>query len=282
MIVEFALTGLFLGMKFYFPTPPHYLGYQNIWGWILAISSLLLFIGLLFVFLLNFSIKGRFGELLENSTFSQGLVYFLAYFGLLRIGLISISLIYAIPLYPGPTPIFLLIFLLSFFPPILLYYLANSQSEKIYALSKETPWSIKLTGFWILLLTGAMQILSSDTTVIMIIGVILLISSYFYFNLNLMFIIVTPIVLIVHTAFSAFFSGAILSNLEHPDIVISDSKNITIVFTILFFIIPGILSLLLASTFFFKKNQAWIRSIHPPDEMAISLYDYNEEKEDEE
>ena len=55
-----------------------------------------------------------------------------------------------------------------------------------------------------------------------------------------------------------------------------------IIFTVIFLIIPGLISLLLGQSFFRKWLLAWVRSLYPESEMELIQYDYSDDDDEEE
>ena len=278
IIVEICMLVLFLALPIYSESVPLNFGVFTFWGWLLASSSFIIIIFLVVIFLSNFTFTKQSLVFFQKEKLIQNLAYFLAYFCLLRIGLIAVSLIFITPFNPDRGIIYLVIFGLSLFPPLLLYFVANCRSlpEKIFAFSQDAPLSIKLTAFWILFLTGAMQILSDEYT-ILIISLILLFVSYFFFNLYTLAVIITPLLLLIHACYSIFLSVVVLIQIDNPEILANIYTKTELIFVIiLFFLLPSIISLILTGTFFNKKIHQWIRNLSPSSEMELELpYSYD-------
>ncbi|NHJ41065.1 MAG: hypothetical protein FK731_13620 [Asgard group archaeon] len=174
------------------------------------------------------------------------------------------------------TPVFLLILSLSLILPIFFYFIANFEERIIpYSLSKDVPTRLKLTTLWMIFLAGAMQIFGTEWGFI-IIGILVLLTSIYFFFLNRYAAILTPSILIIHFTFSIVIAIVSLVNREafiqellNAGEVITEPQVYAIV--IFIFIIPAIISLLLAQSFFRKWVLAWIRDVHPKPEMEIKL-----------
>ena len=277
-LVEITLTILFLVLKFYSNETADILpGYLVYWGWILASSCLLIAIGLVIIFLSSFKFKNEQSFLYKEKPI-EFIIYLLVFLSLARIALIATSLLFYIPFSPEKTAAYLLILALSIFPPLLLYYQANhnKKSEKVYSLSKEAPISIKVSAFWFLFIAGAMQIFSTEP-VILIMALVFLLTSYFFFNLYPLAVSVTPILLLVHSAASIFFSVIIFTNLTNQDILAGYTPIEAIIVTTFFFTIPAVISLALTITFFRKKITNWVKEIQPKEDLELYYADEEDE-----
>ncbi|MHA1124565.1 MAG: hypothetical protein ACTSO7_08085 [Candidatus Heimdallarchaeota archaeon] len=282
---EFTLAVFFLVFKFYTygSTVKAYYGYTLTFGWEIAIASLLIGIGL-FVFLLYAYIlpddkkKGIFSE--TKNVRNLGLLTVFAVF--VQIILVGVAILYYTPLALDVGYAYIIIILLSCVPPFVLYYAANfdPESEKLFSLSKATPLRIKLTTIWLLFLTGVMQILSIDWT-FLVVSLFSLLAAYFLYFLTRYAIALTPIVLIIHTAFSILMAvvayldlNALITAIGLPNIELQ-----AILFPIFILIIPAVISLLLAQSLFRKWLLEWAREIQPAEEMEIERY-YEEDGDD--
>ena len=279
--VEIALVILFLISGFYNPiTLKTTLGAVSMWGWILTLPSLFIICCIVLLFLSSFTMK-KANNFFTNEKNLQVIAYVLSYLSLARIALIPLSLLYIIPFGPSMAYANLLIILLSLLPPFSFYFVANfsKNPEKIFALSKSAPVSIKLTSIWLVLLTGLMQIFATNITILLI-SLTFLVVSYFYFNLYPLSVSLTPILMIIHSAFSIFFSVTIFTHLNDQEILIDYTPPQVITITTLFFVVPAIISLVLAITFFRKKTLQWVKDIQPTED--IELYYQTDEDEEEE
>ncbi|HUU79100.1 MAG TPA: hypothetical protein VMX55_12200 [candidate division Zixibacteria bacterium] len=127
-------------------------------------------------------------------------------------------------------------------------------------------------------MTGIMQIFSTNLTILLV-SLTFLLVSYFFFNLNLLSVSLTPILMIIHSAFSIFFSVTIFTHLQDQEILLDYTQPEVIVITTFFFVVPAVISLILAITFFQKKILSWVKDIQPQEDL--SLY-YKLEEDDEE
>lgn len=243
---------------------------------------------MILLFLSAFSLTNSPAKEFFHSDKKMQLVGFSTIFVIyLQIVSMAITQLYYVPFYPDLTSLYLLIIALSLFLPVLLFFMANFEVEPkaIYALSLETPTRIKLAAIWLIFLTGVMQIFSTLWEML-IIGLILLVVSYFFFFLNRLSVSLVPIVLIIHFVFStvmAIISFLVLfSQMELlADITFDFGFTQQIIFTVTFLIIPGLISLLLGQSFFRKWLLAWVRSLYPEPEMELIQYDYSDDDEEE-
>lgn len=290
IVIEIALSVLFLSMPYY-EIEIGVLsgrGYSLFFGWLLAIIPLFVIVGMILLFLSAFSLTNSPAKEFFHSDKKMQLVGFSTIFVIyLQIVSMAITQLYYVPFYPDLTSLYLLIIALSLFLPVLLFFMANFEVEPkaIYALSLETPTRIKLAAIWLIFLTGVMQIFSTLWEML-IIGLILLVVSYFFFFLNRLSVSLVPIVLIIHFVFStvmAIISFLVLfSQMELlADITFDFGFTQQIIFTVTFLIIPGLISLLLGQSFFRKWLLAWVRSLYPEPEMELIQYDYSDDDEEE-
>ena len=289
---EFTLVVFFLVFDYYsFESADAFPGYSLAFGWVLAIISFLIGIGL-FLFLLYAFIlpeskkKGYFSEN-KNITNIGLLTVFIIF---IQIILVAVTLFFYSPLARSVAYTFVIIILISCISPFMLYYVANldPESEKIFSLSKVTPLRIKLTTIWLLFLTGVIQIFSTNWT-FLVVGLFILLASYFLFFLTRYAIVLTPIVLIIHFAFSVLMAvislldvEKLVSDFEVNGVILTELQ--AILFPVFIFIIPAIISVLLAQSLFRKRLLNWVKEIQPVEEMEIQKYyeEENEEIEDEE
>ncbi len=289
--LELTLLVLFLVMPYYdteFGMLSY--GYSLFFGWLLAGLSLVTIIGLLLLFISTFNLTNSPAkEFFHSDKRIQMIGFSIIFIIFLQIVALAITQIYYALFYPDFTSLYLLIIALSLLLPVLLFFIANFEIEPvgIYALSKETPTRIQLTALWLLFLTGVMQIFATEWA-FLIIGIIILIGTFFFFFLNRLAVTLIPIILLVHFAFSALMTVLSLIDLDALINTIKDlgyNFGITqaIIMTIVVFVIPGIISLVLGQSFFRKWLLSWVRSLHPEPEMEIQLqYVGEEEDEDEE
>ncbi len=253
-------------------------GYSIFFGWLLAVTSLLVVIGALLLFLSTFNLTNSPAKEFFHSEKKMQLIGFSTIFVIfLQIVSLAITQIYYALFYPDLTSIYLLILALSLFLPVLLYFIANFEikSETTYALSKETPTRIKLTALWLIFLIGVMQIFATEWA-ILVVGLIILVGTYFFFFLNRFAVSLMPIILLIHFAFSvlmAVLSFVNLSNLIETIESLGYNFGTTqaIIMSVVVLIIPGIISLILGQSFFRRWLLEWVRSVHPEPEMEIQL-----------
>ena len=201
----------------------------------------------------------------------------------LQIVSLAITQIYYALFYPDITSIYLLILALSLFLPVLLNFMANFEikPEITYALSEETPTRIKLTAIWLIFLTGVMQIFATEWA-FLVIGLIILVGTFFFFFLNRLAVSLMPIILLIHFAFSVLMAVLSFINLSNLiDTIKSLGYNFgttqAIIMSVVVLIIPGIISLILGQSFFRRWLLDWVRSLHPEPEMEIQLEYVGEE-----
>ena len=281
---EFTLAVFFLVFKYHaFNTADVYYGYTIFFGWSLAIISILIGVGL-FLFLLYAYIlpddkkKGYFSD--NKNVRNLGLLTIFVVFA--QIILIATTLFFYSPLARNVAYAYLLIILISLIPPIILSYIANfdPESDKLFSLSKNTPLRIKATTIWLLFLTGAIQIFATEWT-FLVVGLFILLASYFLYFLTRYAIALTPIVLIIHIAFSALMAGIALYDIDSliATIGLPIQKLQAILFAVFVLIVPAAISLLLTQSLFRKWLLEWAREIQPVEEMEIDRY-YEEDGED--
>ena len=278
--VEVTLIVLFLISDFYDPISlVTTIGAKTMWAWLLIIPSLFIICCIVLLFLSSFKMK-KANNFFNNDKNLQVLGYVFSYLSLARIALIPLTLLYVVPFGPSMAYANLIIIVLSLLPPFSFYFVANfsKNPEKIYALTKSAPLSIILTSIWLVLLTGMMQIFSTNLTILLI-SLTFLIVSYFYFNLYPLSVSLTPILMIIHSAFSIFFSVTIFTHLNDQEILIDYTPPQVITITTLFFVVPAVISLALAITFFRKKTLQWVKDIQPTEDLE--LYYQTEEVEEE-
>lgn len=290
IIIEIALSVLFLSMPFYEKEIGVLSGrgYSLFFGWLLAIIPLFVIVGAILLFLSAFSLTNSPAQEFFHSDKKMQIVGFSTIFVIyLQIVSMAITQIYYVPFYPDLTSLYLLIIALSLFLPVLLFFMANFEVDPkaIYALSLETPTRIKLAAIWLIFLTGVMQIFSTLWEML-VIGLILLVVSYFFFFLNRLSVSLVPIVLIIHFVFSTVMTIisflVLFSQMELlADITFDFGFTQQIIFTVTFLIIPGLISLLLGQSFFRKWLLAWVRSLYPEPEMELIQYDYSDDDEEE-
>ncbi len=279
IVIELALSILFLVMPYFdseFGALSH--GYSIFFGWLLAVTSLLVVVGALLLLLSTFDLTNSSAKEFFHSEKKMQLVGFSTIFVIfLQIVSLAITQIYYAVFYPDLTSIYLLILALSLFLPVLLYYIANLESDPqtTYALSKETPTRIKLTAIWLIFLTGVMQIFATEWA-FLVIGLIILVGTYFFFFLNRPAVSLMPIILLIHFAFSVLM--AVLSFVNLSDLIATIESlgynfgtTQAIIMSVVVLIIPGIISLILGQSFFRRWLLEWVRSVHPEPEMEIQL-----------
>lgn len=279
MIIELVLSVLFLVMP-YFDTNTYSraMGYQLFFGWLLSVLSLFAFISILLLFLSSFNYKeSRFSAFFTDERKVQIIGYATVFLLYLQIVSLGVTQIYQAPFMRDLTPLYSLILGISLLLSILLYFLANFESvpTRVYAFSEESLVRFKLTAFWLIFLTGAMQLFATEWS-ILVIGLLFLVTSFFFFFLYRYSVILTPIVLIVHFAFSSLMAGislsdiiTLLENLNTGGIEVSHPQAITL--SVFFLIVPAIISIVLAQSFFRKWVLAWVKEINPEPEMEVQL-----------
>ena len=279
IVIELALSILFLVMPFYDSEfGALSFGYSIFFGWLLAGISLLVVVGVILLFLSTFDLtKSPFKEFFHSDTKMQLVGFFTIFIIFLQIVSLAITQIYYALFYPDLTSIYLLILALSLFLPVLLYFVANFEikPEITYALSEETPTRIKLTAIWLIFLTGVMQIFATEWA-FLVIGLIILVGTFFFFFLNRLAVSLMPIILLIHFAFSVLMVVLSFINLSNLiDTIKSLGYNFgttqAIIMSVVVLIIPGIISLILGQSFFRRWLLDWVRSLHPEPEMEIQL-----------
>jgi len=286
MLLELALLVLFLVMPYYdteFGLPSF--GYSIFFGWLLAGSSLVVIVGLILLLLSAFKLtNSRAKEFFHSDKRMQMIGFSTIFVIFLQIVALAITQIYYSLFSPDFTSLYLLIIGLSLLLPVLLYYMANYEIEPegIYALSHETPTRIQLTALWLLFLTGVMQIFATEWA-FLVIGLIILVGTYFFFFLNRLAVSLMPIIMLVHFAFSVLMSILSFIDLDRlittlQDIGYNFGLTQAIIMSVVVFIIPGLISLILGQSFFRKWLLAWVRSLHPEPEMEIQLEYVGEEE----
>ena len=175
------------------------------------------------------------------------------------------------------TPLYSLILGFSLFVPIILYFIANieSEPERVYAFSEVSLTRFKLIAFWMFFLTGALQLFATEWSII-VISMMFLITSFLFFYLYRYSVVLTPIVLIVHFAFSSLMAGlslrdipTLLENLNSSGLEVSLAQAITL--SVFFLIVPAIVSAVSAQSFFRKWVFAWVKEANPEPEMEVQL-----------
>ncbi|MHA1531553.1 MAG: hypothetical protein ACTSR6_06100 [Candidatus Heimdallarchaeota archaeon] len=279
IVIELAVSILFLVMP-YFDSEFGALsyGYSIFFGWLLAGISLLVAVGALLLFLSTFNLTNSPAREFFHSETKIQLVGFSTIFVIfLQIVSLAITQIYYAIFYPDLTSIYLLILAFSLILPVLLYFTANFEikPETTYALSKETPTRIKLTAIWLIFLTGVMQIFATEWA-FLVIGLIILVGTYFFFFLNRLSVSLMPVILLIHFAFSVLM--AVLSFINLNDLIetieslgYNFGTTQAIIMSVVVLIIPGIISLILGQSFFRRWLLDWVRSVHPEPEMEIQL-----------
>jgi hypothetical protein len=288
ILIEIALIVLFLAMPFYEVGTYVYSGqgYSLFFGWLLAVISLLVIVGSLLLFLSAFNLSNSPVKDFFHSEKRMQIVGYSTIFGVyLQIVSLAITQIYHTIFYPAEASTYLLILAFSLLMPVLLYFMANfeTESEAIYALSDETPTRLKLSALWLIFLTCVMQIFSTLWE-ILIVGLVLLVVSYFFFQLNRYSVSLVPIVLIIHFVLSAIMTVVAFMIMYSQNELLADIEfdfgfSQQILFIVFVLIIPGIISLVLAQSLFRKWLLAWVRSLHPEPEMEITLEYVGEEEE---
>jgi len=285
IVIELTLSVLFLVMPYYDSKfGALYDGYSIFFGWLLAGISLFVIIGVILLFLSTFNLTNSPAKEFFHSDKKMQLVGFSTIFVIyLQIVSLAITQIYYTLFYPDLTSIYMLIIALSLILPVLLYFMANYEIEPktTYALSNETPTRIKLTAIWVIFLSGVMQIFATEWA-FLVIGLILLVSTYFFFFLNRLAVPLIPIILLVHFAFSTLMTVLSFINLSNLiDTIKSLGYNFettqAIIMSVVVLIIPGLISLILGQSFFRRWLLDWVRSLYPEPEMEIQLEYVGEE-----
>ncbi|MBK5113269.1 MAG: hypothetical protein KGD59_02215 [Candidatus Heimdallarchaeota archaeon] len=289
IVVELTLSVLFLVMP-YFDVEFGALsrGYSIFFGWLLASISLLVVAGAILLLLSAFDLPNSPArEFFHSDKKMQAVGFSVIFIMYLQIVSLSITQLYYALFYPDLTSLYLLIIALSLILPVLLIYMANYEMkpENTYALSHETPTRIKLTAIWLIFITGVMQIFAAEWA-FLVIGLIILVGTYFFFFLNRPAVTLMPIILLIHFAFSVLMVVLSFIDLQNLIDTIKDlgynfGTTQAIIMSVVVLIIPGIISLVLGQSFFRKWLLAWVRSLHPEPEMEITPFDYEEDEEDE-
>ncbi|MBN1329234.1 MAG: hypothetical protein JXA54_07150 [Candidatus Heimdallarchaeota archaeon] len=279
IFIELALSVLFLIMPYYpIEGAIVFIGYMTVLGWLLTSTALFIIVGSFLLFSSAFNYKNeRLKEFFGSDKVMRIIGFLTIFLIFVQIVLLSISQIYYILYSTSVGFVYLQIIILSIIPPFFLYFLANfGKDENIkYALSRDAPLRIKLTALWMIFLTMTIQIFATNWEFIFI-GLILLVTGYFFFYLYRSAATLTPITLIIHFSFSVLMT---VLSFVFMDETIQDLMNsgepVTIaqaaLLTTFIFIIPGLISIVLAQSFFRKWVLAWIKEARPEPEMAIKL-----------
>ncbi len=291
-LLEITLTVLFLIMPFSiqkgsFSTA----GYTCVFGIILACTSFILAVGISYLFISVFQFRKEeraqfFNKEKNQKIFIISIVFLL----LVRIGILACALVFQIPFTAefDRTAAILVLIGISTIPPFLLHFLSNFEISptRVFSLSKEAPLTIKIATIWLVFLTGAMQVFSTEP-VILIISLIILICSYFFFILNRLAVSFSAIVLFIHAAYSFLVTGIIFANMEEQVAKFNEqgfdyTQTDALLVNIFFFLIPGVISLVLAVNFYRKSVTSWVRSLYPDSEseMEITNYYADEDEDD--
>ncbi|NHK31919.1 MAG: hypothetical protein FK730_11245 [Asgard group archaeon] len=278
ILVELALLVLLLVMPFYststlLKSP----GYATIFGWLLAALALLSIVGMLLLIITSFELKGsKATQFFHDMKKIRILTIVIISIIFIQIAVLAITQNYYTIFDRSSTSITLLILALSLILPVFFYFIANFEERIIpYSLSTDVPLRLKLTTLWLVFLAGAMQILAIEWGFI-IIGVFVLLTAIYFFLLNRYAAILTPSILLIHFTFSAAIGIVSLVNKEDfMQEIINTGGSITdfqvYAIVIFVFFIPGLISLILAQSFFRKWVLAWIRDVQPKPEMEIKL-----------
>lgn len=285
-IFEITLIVLFLVLPFYdvkkgIPVA----GYASVFGIILASISFILAVGISYLFISSFHFKKERAHFLSDEKSLKIVITGIIFLLLARIGILASSFSYQIPFSYDRTAATLLLIGTSTLAPFMLHYLSNFEVSptRIFSLSKDAPLTIKIAMIWLIFLTGAMQIFSTQIA-ILVISLIILITSYFFFILNRLTVSLTAIILFIHSAFSFFFAGIVFANMNTQIAKFNEegfdySRTDVILVNVFFFLIPAIISLIIAGNFFRKSVTGWVRMLYPEDEMDIANY-YDGEDDD--
>ncbi|MHA1826911.1 MAG: hypothetical protein ACTSUA_09640 [Candidatus Heimdallarchaeota archaeon] len=278
-VLELALFVLFLVLPYYQISPPSALpGYLTVFGWLLAFSSFLVATSSFLLFLSSFPFINASLQRFFQSERAIRILGFTSFFTVfIEIVLLGITQIFFTLFASNVTPMFMIIIGLSLLLPIFLYFIANfsSDPQNIYALSSEAPMRLQLTAFWLVFITAFTQIFATQWEFV-VIGGLLLLSAYLFFFLYRSAVVITPSILLIHFVFSLVLG--ILSLVKQKEIIqelLASGETITVLqatlLSVFIFLVPGIISLLLAQSFFRKWVIAWIRDVHPEPEMEIQL-----------
>ncbi|MBD3192042.1 MAG: hypothetical protein GF308_15450 [Candidatus Heimdallarchaeota archaeon] len=285
-LLELSLAVLFLILPFYEQSSGEAIrGYSLVFGWLLAIFALIIAFGTVLLFLSAFSDQLSRFSLLSNQKRLRLITFIIIFLVFVQIVLLAITQIYYTPFARETTSTSLLIIGLSLLLPVLLFFAANfaADSSEIFALSTEAPLRIKLTALWMIFLVGAMQIFATQWEIV-IIGLILLGSTYYFFFLHNYSFILTPTVLIIHGAFSALVSIFYFVNLTQQVMNFQEmgfetfTATQAVIITTAFFVVPGLISLLLAQSLFRRWIINWIKETNLEIEEELILADYMEEE----
>lgn len=288
-LLEITLTVLFLVLPFYTVHGGISIdGYASVFGIILASTSFILAVGISFLFSSSFHFNNKRAEFLSNEKNLKVIIISIIFLLLVRIGILAISFLYQIPFSFDRTAAILVLIGISTITPFLLHFLSNFEISptRIFSLSKEAPLTIKIATIWLVFLIGAMQVFSTEI-IVLFISLIILITCYFFFTLNKLAVSFSAIILFIHAAYSFFFAGIVFANsnqlitafnLEGFDY---NRIDVTIV-NVFFFLIPGIISLIIAGNFYRKSVTGWVRSLYPSpdDELEITNYYAIEDEDD--
>ncbi|MEA2070276.1 MAG: hypothetical protein U9O98_03205 [Asgard group archaeon] len=253
-------------------------GSELSFGWLLSVFSLLLALLSLFnVFSLLPITATRF---LRRVLIRRIVLLSNAFGYFLQITLLAICQLFYIPFSSGRSHVNVVMIGLSLLPPVILYFFANiprpqekAPVKPLYALSDDAPLRIRLTAFWLLFLTSMTQIFSTQWEIV-VVGALLLLSTYLFFFLYEVSAILTPLVLIVLGSFLLLVSIVSFINLNELVISFQDmgfeyNTRQAIIVIVFFFIIPGIISFLLAQSFFRRWVAKWIREARPKKEISM-------------
>jgi len=279
IVLELTLTVLFLVFPFYHLSPPGILpGYRTPFGWFLAIASFVVVLCSLYLFLTSFSYAHKSISSFFHSETIVRAFSFVAFFTLfIEIVLLGITQIYFTLFSANLTPMFMIIIALSLVLPIFLYFIANFSKERetVYALSSEAPLRLQLTALWLVFITAFLQIFATQWEFV-VVGLLLLLSAYLFFFLYRSAVVITPSILLIHFVFSAVLG--VLSLVKQEELIqelLTTGETITplqaTLMSVFLFLVPGVISLLLAQSFFRKWVLAWIRDARPEPELEIKL-----------
>ena len=281
ILLEISLTVLFFILPFYnVHGGISIIGYASVFGIILACTSFILAAGISFLFCSSFHFNNKRVQFLSNEKNLKILIIGTIFLLLVRIGILAISFLYQIPFSSDRTAVTLLIIGLSTLPPFLLYFLSNFEisPSRTFALSKEAPLTIKMAAIWLVFLASTMQIFSTEI-LILIISLIILITTYFFFNLHKLAVSLSAITLFIHAAFSFLLAGIVFANVAEQvtsfnELGFDYTQTDAILVNIFFFLIPGIISLIIAVNFYRKSVSGWVKSLYPSPDDELEIIDY--------
>ena len=286
-VIEITLLVLCLVLPFYdVKVGALKLGATSLFGIILASISFLIAGAMGYLFLTGINFKNEKASFLSNTNINQIISFSVVFLLLARIGVIALSFLYQIPFSADKTAAVLMLIFVSTLTPFMFYFISNFEDSpsRIYSLNKEAPTTLKLATIWMVFLVGAMQIFSTEIA-ILIVSLVLLFTSYFFFRLDRWAISLSAIILFIHAAFSFLFAGVVFANLNDQVTAFREqgfdfTQTDAILVNVFFFLIPGIISIIIGGNFYRKSVTGWVKSLYASDDEMDILSYYETDDED--